>query len=85
MAESQVSLGFIRKQFMRESGFATMVVNINSQSLFQQPIKQSEENIGVARLANQLFHYTGDEMYQKTAAHAKKYMVALANAHSSRY
>lgn len=85
LSKSIASLGFIDKKFMTNSGFATTVVNSNSKGVFQQPINQLEENIGVARLANQLFHYTGIEAYQKTAAHAMKYIVALANAENSRY
>ena len=84
LAKSKSSVAFIQKQFKTESGFVT-VANTNDKGVFQQPIKQSEENIGIARLANQLFHYTGDEVYQKVAEYAMKYIVALANADSSRY
>ncbi len=85
LAKSQATLGFIEKHFMLDAGFATAVVKKDSQGVFQQAVKQSEENISIARLANRLFHYTGDSTYQKIAEHAMQYVVALANAESSHY
>ena len=85
LSKSRSALDFIEKRFKTNAGFITAVVDKSGTGVFQQPVTQMEENVSVARLANQLFHYTGDVQYKKTAEHALKYLVALANVDNSRY
>lgn len=79
LAKAQSAVGFIDKTFKANTGFATTVVASDSKGVFKKPLLQMDENVSVARLANQLAHYTGDEQYKTLALHAMKYLVALNN------
>ena len=79
LAKAQLAAGFIEKTFKANIGIATAVVASDSKGVFKKPLFQMDENVSVARLANQLAHYTGDEQYKTLALHAMKYLVSLNN------
>lgn len=85
LSKGQAASKFIAANFESKAGFATATIGKTSQGVFQQPVRQMEENVGVARLANVLLHYTGDKSYQPVAEHAVKYLVALARDENDRY
>lgn len=85
LAKSRSATGFIEKNFKSKAGFVAAVVPKNSKGVFQQPLLQMEENVSVARLANKLLHYTGNEQYKEPALHAMKYLVALESSDNVRY
>lgn len=76
---------FIHQQFKLNNGYVTVLTAKNSQSIFKQPLLQMEENVALARLANQLHHYTGEAQYKNIAEHAVKYLVTLANSDYKHY
>ena len=47
-------------------------------ALLGKPVKSMEENVGVVRLANLLFRYTGDETYRKAAETGLGYLASSA-------
>ncbi|MGQ0442707.1 MAG: DUF255 domain-containing protein [Methylophilaceae bacterium] len=85
LSKAKAGLGFIEKKFTVDAGYASAVVSKGSTGVFQQALRQMEENVTMARVANQLFHYTGDTKYQKMAEHAMKYLVALVSPDNVRY
>ena len=85
LAKSRLGMRFIEKNFKSTLGFTANVMAKSSQAIFKQPLLQMEENVGVARLANQLMHYTGDVQYKTTALHAMQYLVSLENPSNTRY
>lgn len=86
LAKAQLATGFIENNFKSNAGFVTTAKgNKVSKYVPPQPLLQMEENVSVARLANQLTHYTGDKKYDVMALHAMKYLVSLANPDTDRY
>jgi uncharacterized protein YyaL (SSP411 family) len=47
-------------------------------ALLGKPVKSMEENVGVVRLANLLFRYSGDEAYRKAAEGGLGYLASPA-------
>ena len=85
LEKSKAGMAFIKKNFQSEIGFAAAVIPKNSKGVFQQPLLQMESNVSIARLANKLMHYTGDQQYKTIALHAMQYLVTLENPDSPRY
>ena len=79
LAKARLSEDFIEKTFKSNTGFATTVFASDGKDVFKKPLLQMEENVSVARLTNQLAHYTGDEQYKAASLHAMKYLVSLNN------
>lgn len=79
LAHSETAARFIWQRFRDEktgAGFITAPVSENAVGVFRQPVRQIEENVSLARWANQLFHYTGKEDYKEMAAYAMKYLAS---------
>ncbi len=85
LEKSRASMMFIEQNFKSKIGFAAAVIPKNSKGVFQQPLLQMEANVSIARLANKLMHYTGDQQFKAIALHALQYLVALDNADNVRY
>lgn len=84
LAKSQAAADFIAANFHTGSGFAASASAAASNGVFRQPVVHAQENVSVARLANLLFHYTGQAKYQTIAEHAVNYLVALARDDNNR-
>lgn len=85
LEKSRAGMGFIEQNFKSDIGFAAAVIPKNSKGVFQKPLLQMEANVSIARLANKLEHYTGNQDYKKTALHAMQYLVTLDNKDNVRY
>ncbi len=85
LEKSRASIGFVEKNFKSDLGFAAAVIPKNSRGVFQKPLLQMEANVSIARLANKLLHYTGDQHYKAIALHAMQYLVALDTPGNVRY
>ncbi len=48
--------------------------------VFREAIRQPEQNAALLRVANLVYHYTGDIRYHTMATHALRYLVGFANA-----
>lgn len=83
LAKSRSSSQFINQHFKVGTGFA--VASNSSKKLRGQPTLQMEENVSIARLANQLARHTGDAQYKTMAHHAMRYLIALANQDKNLY
>jgi hypothetical protein len=74
LARAVEAAAFIDRHFRLEgtAGFVSAV----SRSRFEPPRSQRDENIGVARFANLLHHYTGKPEHRRMAEHAMRYLAA---------
>jgi len=69
--------GFIDLNFKDENaGFITSVSPAAKSGVFAEPVRQIEENIQLARFANQLNRYTGEETHRSVAVHAMRYLTS---------
>ncbi len=85
LEKSRAGMAFIEKNFKSTVGFAAAITPKNSKGVFKQPLLQMESNVSVARLANKLMHYTGNQQYKASALHAMQYLVALDAPDNMRY
>jgi uncharacterized protein YyaL (SSP411 family) len=65
------AIEFISKHFRNDVGYIT---SAHSGALKSQP--QLDENVGVVRIANLLWHYTGQAQYRIVAEHAMHFVAA---------
>ncbi len=76
LAQAEATAQFIDKKFPglppSNSGFVTVVPHPPT----PQPLPQRDENILMARFANQLFHFTGNTAYQKMAQRALGFLAS---------
>lgn len=71
------SLQFIDKQFRdAESGYFNSQVHRSAVGVFATAIKQRDENIQLARIANLAYHCSGDKSLLNMHNHAMKYMTS---------
>ncbi|MES2499708.1 MAG: DUF255 domain-containing protein [Pseudomonadota bacterium] len=85
LEKSRAGMAFIEKNFQSEIGFMAAAIPKNSKGVFKQAVLQMEANVSIARLANSLLHYTGNQQYNNIAAHALKYLVSLDKPDNLRY
>jgi uncharacterized protein len=85
LKRAQAAATFIEKNFKDEIGFATRIADSNAAGVFQKPVRQIEENLGLARFANALSHYTGNKSYREMTVHALKYLGSPAITGSNRF
>jgi len=71
------TLSFIQRHFKNtDGGYNSAAVEPASRGVFSKPIRQIEENAGLARISNLLSHYTGDKARRDMAEHAMRYLAA---------
>lgn len=76
---------FIAANFKHDSGFKTTRTAPAPTGVFQEPVRQIDENLNLARFANLLSRYTGKSAYRDIAEHALKYLGSPAIAGSNRF
>ncbi len=77
LAQARAAMDFIERSFKADDGgFLTAPVAAGAVGVFRSGVRQIDENVTVARTANLLFHYTGEERYQALAQHAMRYLTA---------
>ncbi len=68
---------FIAVEFKHEdAGFVTSVSTAANSGVFLEPVRQIEENIQLARFANQLHRYTGNDAYRSVAVQSMRYLTS---------
>jgi uncharacterized protein YyaL (SSP411 family) len=75
LQRARQAIEFVSKNFGSDVGYIT---SAQHGALKSEP--QLDENIGLVRVANLLWHYTGQAEYQKVAEHAIRFVAAPAAA-----
>lgn len=71
------ALQFIDRRFaVPTSGYATVAVSDAASGVFKESVRDVDENIAVARLANALYCYGGAIRSRKIARHAMRYLAS---------
>lgn len=80
LKRAERALDFIAGHFTdtERGGYITAPVEKDAVGVFSEPVKLLEENVGVARFANLLYHYTGESRHRESAGHAMRYLAAPA-------
>jgi uncharacterized protein YyaL (SSP411 family) len=69
--------GFIALNFRhKDAGFVASVSPAATVGVFAEPVRQIEENMQLARFANQLHQYTGNETHGSVAAYTMRYLTS---------
>ena len=78
LADAEQAAAFLEKTFSAgaEGGYKTMVMPAQTAGVFQQPVRQLDENVSAARLANRLAHATGKASYRSMAEQAMRYLAS---------
>jgi uncharacterized protein len=77
LEQAQRALRFIDTHFaVRDGGFATVAVAAQAAGVFKDPVRDVDENIGVARFANALYRYGGSATARNTAHRAMRYLAS---------
>jgi hypothetical protein len=77
LAQARQALDFIAGHFtVPAGGYATVVAGSGARGVFREPVRDVDENIGVARFANALYRYDGDGHARRRAQHAMRYLAA---------
>jgi uncharacterized protein YyaL (SSP411 family) len=73
--EAQTTMEFIARTFGNR-GSAGFVTTASPTDKAYRPRPQRDENVGLARTSNLLFHYTGDAKYKRISDDAMRYLAA---------
>jgi uncharacterized protein YyaL (SSP411 family) len=77
LLQARQALDFIAAHFaVAGGGYATVAVSGGARGVFREPLRDVDENIGVARLANTVYRYAGDVRARKEAQHAMLYLAS---------
>jgi uncharacterized protein YyaL (SSP411 family) len=71
LQRARQAIEFISKNFKSDVGYVT---SAHASALKSEP--QLDENISIVRVANLLWHYTGQTEYQEVAKHAMRFVAA---------
>lgn len=75
LAQSIATFTYIDRSFRAPSG-AGFISAVAPTDKAYRPHPQRDENVAVARVANQLLHYTGDARYRAISENAMRYLAA---------
>jgi uncharacterized protein len=76
LARSSATTTFIEKTFRPGSGAAGFISAVAPTDKAYKPHPQRDENVALARVANQLFHYIGDAKYEAISKAGMRYLAA---------
>jgi uncharacterized protein len=77
LTRASATVAFIEKTFRPASGSDPGFISaVAPTDKAYKPHPQRDENVAVARVANQLFHYTGDAKYEAISRSAMRYLAA---------
>ena len=74
----EMTLRFIERRFRADTGYATAAATAEAAELPAAPRPQTDENIGIARLAIRMFHLTEAQEWKAMAEHAMSYLAGVA-------
>jgi uncharacterized protein len=81
LSSAKAVLAAINRQLRDpKAGFVAAPTARIERGVFRNPIRQSEQNAALVRLASLMHHYTGDAGYQKMGMHAMRYLVGFSKA-----
>lgn len=75
--KASTAADFMEKNFKDEEGGYATAVKTGS-GVFQKQVRNTDENMVMARFANLLFHYSGKKEYRAMAEHAMRYLASPA-------
>jgi uncharacterized protein len=79
LAEAEEAAFFIGRTFPTEEGFGFTTKLVDPERTASiDSVKDIAENVAVARFANLLRYYTGQELYRKMSDHAMRYLAAAS-------
>lgn len=85
LGAARQALQFIDSRFAtRASGYATVAVSGEASGVFKESVRDVDENIAVARLANALYRYSGAPGARKIARRAMRYLASTQIADGQR-
>jgi uncharacterized protein len=85
LAQALQALQFIDTRFaVVGGGYATVAQRGDATGVFKEPVRDVDENIGVARLANALYRYGGVAGARASARHAMRYLASAQIANGGR-
>jgi len=64
----------------KEAGYIAAPADANARGVLIEAVRRPDQNAALARVANLVHRYTGDERYRTVAIHGMKYLVAYAAA-----
>jgi len=77
LEQAEQALRFIAKHFaVADGGYATVALGQHASGVFKGAVRDIDENIGVARFANQLYRYGGAAAARGSARHAMRYLAS---------
>jgi len=75
LVQARQALDFIAGHFsVPDGGYATVAAG--ARGVFRTSVRDVDENIGVARFGNALYHYGGDAQARKHSQHAMRYLAS---------
>lgn len=75
--EAKRTLTFIRQQLRQDTaGYLSHPIDPNAVGVFKRPLLLVEENVAVARVANQVRWYSGEKRFGDLAEHAMRYLAS---------
>jgi uncharacterized protein len=81
LAHAAATLGFIDTHLKDpQAGYDSAGRLPGSAGVFREPVRDTAQNGTLARVANMVYHYTGNPRYQRMARHAMRYLVAYAKS-----
>jgi hypothetical protein len=78
LAASESAMKYVAAAFKGRVGYNTAAQGTDPN---YHPKPQRDENVSMARLANSLYHYTGDSEYREMALHAMRFVTASRDDH----
>jgi uncharacterized protein YyaL (SSP411 family) len=85
LRQAQQALQFIDSRFaVAAGGYATAAQAGQTSGVFKEAVRDVDENIGVARLANALYRYGGAAAARRIARHAMRYLASAQIADGER-
>lgn len=84
LVKAQDCMRFVDKALRGPTGFVSFPTPKASVGVFKAAFPVREENIQLARVANQLYHNTGDKAFRGMAEHALKYLLSPKLARQQR-
>jgi len=77
LVQARQALDFIAGHFsVPDGGYATVAAGAGARGVFRTSVRDVDENIGVARFGNALYHYGGDAQARKHSQHAMRYLAS---------
>ena len=86
LKDATTTLNFVAVRLPNpKSGYWASAVASREHGVFREPVRDVTRNADVARVANMIRHYTGDEHFLGIARHAMRFLTAFAAENSEQF